>query len=253
MILNVQAYLNRIGLQKPPSVTLEGLKKLHRCHLFKIPFENLDIELGNKIVLDLERLEHKIINKKRGGFCYELNGLFSQLLRQLGFKVKTIAARVYGKDRKPGLEFAHMALLVSLNKEQWLADVGFGRSFLEPLAFKINILQTDPTGRYKILKTGDSKYVLLWEDNNKQTVAQYIFSSKEQKLQDFKEMCHYHQTSSKSNFTQGRICSLATAKGRITLSKDSLIKTVDDIESIQLLKNASEVSQILKSHFDIKL
>src|ERR1039458_10379901 len=143
VMLNLLAYLERIGYSGSTEPSAETLRALQRAHMFAVPFENLDIHLGRPIVCDEDRFLHKIINERRGGFCYELNGAFSALLRALGFQVTLLSARVAGADGDTdGPDFDHLTLRVDLPgstnhgltaEVPWLADVGFGEGFLEPL------------------------------------------------------------------------------------------------------------------------
>src|SRR5512147_1356301 len=136
--MDVQAYLRRIDYRGELDPTAATLHALHRAHLLSVPFENLDIHLSRPIVLDQDALFDKIVTRRRGGFCYELNGLFALLLEQLGYKVTRLAARVVGTDDSLGPQFDHLTLQVQCPDEShspWLADVGFGDSFLEPLRF----------------------------------------------------------------------------------------------------------------------
>ncbi len=119
--VDVQAYLERINYQGSTDPTLETLCAVHRAHMLAVPFENLDIPLRQPIVLDEELLFDKIVNRRRGGFCYELNGLFSALLREMGFNVQRLSARVADDEGGFGMEFGHMALVVQ-HQERLLAD-----------------------------------------------------------------------------------------------------------------------------------
>jgi arylamine N-acetyltransferase len=123
-MLNVPAYLDRIAYTGPLVPTADVLRDLHRAHLFTVPFENLDIALGRKIVCDENGFVQKIVEQRRGGFCYELNGAFAALLRAIGFEVTLLSARVPREDGTDGPEFDHLALRIDLG-ESWLADVGF--------------------------------------------------------------------------------------------------------------------------------
>src|SRR5712692_598787 len=111
-MLDVSAYLRRIDHAGPIAPTRETLHSLHRAHMFAVPFENLDIHLGRKIVCDEGRFLHKIVNERRGGFCYELNGALAALLRALGFQVTLLSARVGRDDGSDGPEFDHLTLRV---------------------------------------------------------------------------------------------------------------------------------------------
>ncbi|HEV7629258.1 MAG TPA: arylamine N-acetyltransferase, partial [Streptomyces sp.] len=106
------SYLARIGAERPALNDAEALRDLHRRHLLTVPFENLSVHLGEDIVLEAEALTGKIVEDRRGGFCYELNGAFAALLGALGYPVTLLAARVFGKDGRPGPLFDHLALRV---------------------------------------------------------------------------------------------------------------------------------------------
>src|ERR1017187_1683598 len=130
--MDVEAYLRRIQYDGPREPSLETLRELHRQHLFTVPFENLDIALRNPIQLDPELIYQKVVLRGRGGYCYELNGLFHELLEALGFTVCMLSAQVRRDDGSFGPDFDHMLLKATLD-EPWIADVGFGDSFVDPL------------------------------------------------------------------------------------------------------------------------
>lgn len=149
-MVDVGAYLERIGLDGKPEPEAGTLRELHRAHLLAVPFENLDIHLGRRIVLDVAALERKIVGERRGGFCYELNGAFSALLGAIGYQVSLLEARVRKADGSGfGPPFDHLLLRVRCpgSPQEWLADVGFGDSYLEPLRMVVGPEQADPTGR----------------------------------------------------------------------------------------------------------
>src|SRR5262245_33969275 len=137
MSMDVQTYLNRIEYSGSRTPGFETLRQLHLAHLLTVPFENLSIHAREPIVLNDAALFQKIVTRRRGGFCYELNGLFSALLRELGFDVSMLSAQVARDDGEFTPDFAHMTLLVSLEKDRWLADVGFGDSFVEPFPLEL--------------------------------------------------------------------------------------------------------------------
>jgi N-hydroxyarylamine O-acetyltransferase len=223
--MDIEAYLRRINYQGSSEPTFDTLRALHRAHMLNVPFENLDISLGRRIVLDEAYLYDKIVKHQRGGFCYELNGLFSALLREMGFKVQRFSARVADGNGGYGMEFDHMTLLVQL-EERWLADVGFGDSFHEPLRLDEHGSQVQERGTYRISDEGPHLAMLRKEDSLWK--AQYIFTLQPYELSDFSEACLFHQTSPESHFTQGRICSRSIPEGRITLRNMRLINTTND-------------------------
>jgi N-hydroxyarylamine O-acetyltransferase len=221
--LNVAAYLDRIGLVGPISVDSDGLRRLQYAHLTSVPFENLDIHLGRPIRLDLANLFDKIVIRRRGGFCYELNGLFAHLLRSLGFRAKLLSGRGANREGNFGPEFDHLALQVDLEQPH-LADVGFGEAFLEPLRMVADVEQSDPGKTFLLSRKGD-EWLVRERTTGGRWEPLYLFTAIPRRMEDFAEMCRHHQTSSASHFTQKPVCSIVTSTGRVTISGNRLIET----------------------------
>ena len=219
--MDKKKYLNRIQYTGSMEPSLGLLQKLQKQHLLKIPFENLDIINNIPIELSIDRIFEKIVDRRRGGFCYELNGLFYELLVALGFDVKRVSARVYEKTLGYGREFDHMALIVLIDGAEYLSDVGFGEFAFEPLKLEPRKIQKDERGEYMIDSYKNS-YMRVAKIENGQVTPEYIFKIDSRLLEDFREMCVYHQTSPESHFTSKRLISLPTEKGRITLSGNCL-------------------------------
>ena len=251
--MDIKKYLERIKVTDEIKPDLKTLRLLHRRNLLSVPFENLDIHSGRKIILDREKLFYKIIDEGRGGFCYELNGTFYGLLSALGFKVKIISAGVCDDGVNYGPDFDHMALIVNLNNEEYLADVGFGDSFIAPLKFTLDEIQHDENGLFKISKADLSeRFILFRSADGKEFIPQYKFNLISRRLNEFDEICLYHQTSPESHFTQKVVCSLATKSGRITLSDLKLIIT-EKGEKKQEEISEKEFYFLLKKYFNIEL
>jgi N-hydroxyarylamine O-acetyltransferase len=247
--VDTRAYLIRIGHTGPTTPSGETLRALHRAHLFTVPFENLDIGLGRNIACDEAAAVRKVVELKRGGFCYELNSAFAALLRALGFDVTLLSARVARADGSSSPEFDHLTLRVDL-EEPWLADVGFGDSFLEPLPLRTGIEREEGSRKYRLLEKDDSIHLERTEPDGKWT-GQYSFTQTPRKLSEFAGMCHYHQTSPQSHFTQNRICTKATPIGRITLSARKLIETKNGIRTERELGSEEEWKDALQQNFGI--
>ncbi|HKY30253.1 MAG TPA: arylamine N-acetyltransferase [Pyrinomonadaceae bacterium] len=247
--MNIEAYLDRINYRGSLEPTAQTLRDLQVAHLLTVPFENLSIHSNEPIVLDDDSLFDKIVNRCRGGFCYELNGLFAALLRALGFKVEMLSAGVANSEGVFGPDFDHMVLLVTL-EDRWLVDVGFGDSYREPLLLDYQGEQVQDDGTYRI--TSHNSYLIMsqrrgeseWKDQYRFTLQPHIYS-------DYAEMCHYHQTSPQSHFTRGRVCTRATPDGRITLSELRLITTVNGQREERMLGNDEEYRQVLRETFGI--
>ena len=248
--MDVKTYLDRIGYQGDIKADIESLRRLHHLHRLAVPFENLDIHLGRSIVLGSARLYEKIVLNRRGGFCYELNGLFAELLLELGFEVQRLSARVAKEPGGYGIPFDHMTLLVKL-KQNWLADVGFGDSFREPLLLNVNGIQKQAGESFRLLYDGTVHTYLRRVDGVWK--PQYIFSRQPYDLADFQAGCNYHQTSPKSSFTQRRVCSLATPDGRVTLSDMKLITTVNGRREERDVVSEEEYIDLLREYFGVVL
>jgi N-hydroxyarylamine O-acetyltransferase len=245
------AYLNRIGYGGPTAPTAETLHAIHRAHMLAVPFENLDIGLGRKIECNENAAVRKIVELRRGGFCYEMNGAFAALLRALGFSVTLLSARVARQDGSEGPEFDHLTLRVDMG-EPWLADVGFGDSFLEPLRLELELEQPQGRRAFRIVEIGD-RLQMEMQDAAKTWKRQYSFTLQPRQLQDFAGMCHYHQTSPQSHFTQNRVCTLATPEGRVTLADFRLIITRDGQREETMVKSDREREEVLKKYFGVVL
>jgi N-hydroxyarylamine O-acetyltransferase len=248
--MDTKAYLERINYAGPLEVNAETLSSLQVAHLRTVPFENLSIHSHEAIILNDEALFEKIVNRRRGGFCYELNGLFAGLLRGLGFAVTMLSARVANSEGTFGLDFDHMTLQVAL-EDPWLVDVGFGESFLEPLRLSDEREQIQGPKAYRVLRNSDY-LTLMQRVDTTEWQSQYRFTLQSYQYQDYEEMCRYHQTSPHSHFTKARICSRATADGRISLSEMRFITSTDEgARQERLLTNEEEYAIILRDQFGI--
>ena len=253
--MNIDKYLERINFNSLTLPDLKTLQGLHISHLQTIPFENLDIGLKRPIHMDEQALWEKIVTNKRGGFCYELNGLFAWLLKQIGFEVTYLNARVFDREGNPGMDFDHLALLVQApgQSERWLTDVGFGDSFVEPLIFGETGEQIQGLRAYKLEQTPDG--YIVWQRNYDGTwERQYFFDLQPHKFPDeYESACLYHQTSPESSFTRGSIISRATPDGRVSLEDGKLILTHNGQRTERPVKSQDEYNSLLRKYFNVTL
>ncbi len=239
----VADYLARIGAPYVENAEPDRLHELHRRHLLTVPFENLSIHLGEDIVLDDAALTTKIVGRRRGGFCYELNGAFAALLTALGYDVALLAARTHGPTGL-GIPYDHLVLRVG----PWLADVGFGSHSHYPVRLDDRGDQVDPGGTFRVEETPDGDW-----DVFKDGEPQYRVWARPQRLADFVAGCWWHRTSPESHFTRSLVCSLTTENGRITLSGRRLVRTVAGERHEQDLGDDAEVMNAYRVHFGIDL
>jgi len=243
----VADYLDRIGYDGPAAATPETLTRIHRAHMLAVPFENLDIHLGVPIVLSVPAFYEKIVTRRRGGFCYELNGLFAWLLAQLGFPVTLHSARVTSSGRLSP-EFDHLVLSVALGG-RWIADVGFGDSSLVPLP--IVPARTRSADGYAIHVRGEVCTMGWWSHGFLD--PRYLFTLAPRRLDEFEARCEFQQTSPESHFTQNTICSRATRSGRISLAGGTLIVTAEGTRTERAIGGLQEYGSLLRNDFGIEL
>jgi N-hydroxyarylamine O-acetyltransferase len=245
---HLDAYLARIDATRPPRADAATLRELQLRHLLTVPFENLSIHLDEPIMLDPQALVDKVVQRRRGGFCYELNGAFATLLAALGFRVTLLAARVFGTHGL-GPPFDHLTLRVDVDRSgSWLVDVGFGRHSHYPLRLESRTDQADPGGTFRLADTADGDLDVIRDDQ-----PQYRVEGRPRSLADFEPTCWWHQTSPRSHFTHGLVCSRLTQTGRVTLSDRTLVQTTGDRRQERTLTDDAEVLAAYQTWFGIIL
>jgi N-hydroxyarylamine O-acetyltransferase len=243
------AYLDRIGVTGPAAGDAAGLRTLHQAHQRTVPFENLSIHLAEQISLDEPDLIDKIVRRRRGGFCYELNGAFALLLEALGAQVSRVGARVHGEaGLSPPLD--HLALVVrpADGTGPWLADVGFGSHSDYPLRLDDRNDQDDPAGRFRLEDAGEGDIDVL-----KDGKPQYRLETRAVSLADCVPTCWWQQTSPLSHFTQSTICSRLTPGGRVSISGRLLIQTEHGTRTEQQLDTDDALLAAYRDHFGVVL
>ncbi|MFV7279670.1 N-hydroxyarylamine O-acetyltransferase [Citrobacter cronae] len=152
----LNAYFARIGWSGSANVNIETLRALHLLHNSAIPFENLDVLLPREMQLDDASLEEKLVTARRGGYCFEQNGLFERALREIGFTVRSLLGRVVLANPSSLPPRTHRLLLVELQGEQWIADVGFGgQTLTAPIRLQADVAQHTPHGEYRLIQEGE--------------------------------------------------------------------------------------------------
>ncbi len=218
--MDIERCLHRLEYGGPRDPSLGTLRSLQLAFLLHVPFENLDILLGREIVLSSRAVFEKIVDRKRGGVCYELNLLFFDLLTALGFRVDYVSARIV-KKAGIGPEFDHMVLIVKLDHD-YLVDVGHGHFCREPL--RIDGESTSSSGgyEYRVDRCGDD-YGLYSRYEDAPWSPRFIFSLFPRHCSEFESMNHFHQTSRDSQFTRRRLVARATDDGHLSAIDRRLI------------------------------
>jgi N-hydroxyarylamine O-acetyltransferase len=202
MSIDLDAYLARTGQERrPPSA--EALKDLTRAHVKAIPFENLDVILRQHQGISLDVVSAKLVGRRRGGYCYEQSGLFAAVLEQLGYRVHRLSARV--QPRRPG-PYTHMTLVVDVDGESFLTDVGFGAGILDPMPL-VDGQKTDQAGwEHRLVHQNG------WWTLQKGTEDLLDFRLNEMYPIDYEVYHHYTSTHPKSPFT-GRVVIMTLEPG----------------------------------------
>ncbi|HJN49224.1 MAG: arylamine N-acetyltransferase [Pseudomonadales bacterium] len=225
--MKVADLLRRIDYTGSLQPDLKTLTDLQTHFIHSVPFENLDIHLGNRLVLELEPIWEKIVHRRRGGWCYELNETFLYLLTELGYRAHRVAAKVLSSDH--GDPYDHQTTIVSLS-DTWLVDVGFGTTFSSPVLLDNDAPQPCRSGVFRTLEQQEQLCIEREAEGGWQ--PQLLFSKDECRRGDFAERCHWLQTSPQSNFTKKQLCSMLTPAGRWTLSGNHLMFDGDVRETV---------------------
>ncbi|KXH81808.1 arylamine N-acetyltransferase [Sporosarcina sp. HYO08] len=250
--MDIQKYLKRMKATDASEQSLVQLAELQMNHVRQIPFENLDVIRKVPIYLNLTTIFKKLVEKHRGGYCYELNGLFHWLLNELGFQAHLIAGTVLRPNGKWAKADTHAAILVHLQDQLFLVDVGFGAATPhEPIPLN-GTTQENSNGIYIIKKNDDFTFDLMRKrDGDFHTL--YRFRTNPKNLLDFHEGCVFNQVSPASTFTHADIVTRATETGKITLNDQKLTIIDHGILIENNITTEQEKHRILKEYFHIQL
>lgn len=249
--MDLSTYLKRIEYQGDITPDYATLEALHLAHATHIPFENVDILLGKPVSLDLESLQGKLVDRRRGGYCFEHNTLFAAVLREVGFSVTPLAARV--RHRQTGvLPRTHMCLQVGVDGNDWLADVGFGgEGLLLPVPMSAQPVRQF-LWTYRLIEESTGIWVLqsrregYWNDL-------YAFSLEAQEHVDFEMANYYVSTHPQSSFVRALTVQLPSPEKRqILRGSDLTIETVNGGET-RRIERADDLLEILKTNFGVQL
>ena len=245
---DLDRYLERIGYSGPFAVDAATLRVLHRDHLRAIPYENLDVQLGRPLTLDIERIYDKIVTRRRGGWCYEMNGLLAWALRTAGFSLTEIAAGVMREERGDEAFGNHLALIVHLERD-YLADVGFGDGLLEAVALEEADIEQGPL-KFR-LERRDAEWRFL--NHPEGGARSFDFSQTPADRALLARKCQWLQSAPESPFVLNAVCQIHTSGGLAMLRGRSL-KTITRAGVTQrILSDAADYSRTLSSVFKLDI
>jgi N-hydroxyarylamine O-acetyltransferase len=254
-VIDLDAYLARIGYTGSREVNAETLRGVHRAHLYAVPFENLDVVLKRPIRLDPASLQQKIVAGRRGGYCFESNALFMYALQALGFAVTPLAARVLWERKDPSLPpRSHMLLMVDLEDGLFLADVAFGgQTPPQPLSFAVNIEQPTTHEPYRLRRTADGELELEALMAGQWGVL-YRFTLIAQQPVDFEHANWYTATHPDSFFANNLIAAIPGEGCRYTLfNKEFRTRKPDGAVETLVLEDAKALATVLQEKFGISV
>ncbi len=249
---NIQNYLKKIGYDKQPKVDLDTLAEIHRCHAFNIPFENFDVFLNDGVDIQKSIVLDKIVDNKRGGYCYELNGSLYDLLAAIGFKVKYLVSRpMLGYEAiRPK---THMMLMIDLDGEQYLADVGFtSLNIIEPIPIKPNIEHEQFGFHFRIIEDNERGFIFQSKSEGKWESC-YSFDLSENQYIDYKLANFFNSHSPESICTNIIIVGKYFENGRIRLINNNLEIRLNDRNEDVKVGDKGHLSLLLDKYFGIVL
>ena len=251
--MNIKAYLKRIGVSKAGKLncSFDTLSLIHFAHVCAIPFENLDIHLGKKISIDTGDIYKKIVEKNRGGYCYEMNGLLYSILKEMGFEVNFLLARMmYGfntiKHR------SHQIILVKINGKSFIADAGYRNGLSFPIELKAGRIFRQLNEEFFLKKDKTFGYILKKKVSNN-WVDIYSFTLEGYLPIDFTALNFYNSTSPDSAFTQRIVCSIKTKKRSYRIIDRRFLKTENHETEETNISGSLHLKKLLKNYFGLSV
>lgn len=251
-MFSTDEYLARIGFIHQETESLESqLIRLHRCHSLAVPFEDFNSFCGLPVSLDREEIFRKVIRGRRGGYCFELNLIFQELLRSFGYEARSILCRPYSGEGVK-LPLTHRLIAVSLHGQIWLADVGLGgNGWVEPLVFQPGAEQVQFGRTFRITEDGEAGYVVeLKRDGSFIPAVAFCLHYAEES--DFEMSNYYTSSYSLSPFVKRLMCTLPTTEGRYTIRDKSFKIEKNGIVTEQVLQTGT-FPGVLQKYFGIRL
>lgn len=262
------AYLARIGLDVAPAPDAAGLALVQRAHRLAIPFENLDIPLGRGIALEPDAIFAKLVTARRGGYCFEQNGLFIAALGAMGFAARPLLARVWLGPPGEVPPRTHMLVLVRIDGADRIADVGFGGSFTPPLPLEDGVEAETPDGaRHRLRRVPmpgdpDGEWLLERDGATEATDGrttetgwqpQYGFSLRSVVAADIEQGNHWTSTRPGTRFTALCVASLVLPDGFAALTDRRLSLYRAGTTEVRTVEEPEAYRAMLKALFGIDL
>ena len=249
--MDVEKYFERIGLSSEPALSAEFLAALQLAHVTTVPYENLDILLGQPIDLSVDAVYRKGVENRRGGYCFELNALLAALLRDLGFSVRDYLGRFLKGESGIPLR-RHRIIGVMLDGVECILDVGLGQSGPRiPLVLAEGLVQEQFGESYRFERDVELGWVLL-QLRGEEWQRLYSFTTEHQYEVDFIEPSFYCERHPESPFNKKEIVALKTIDGRRTIDGRSFkVFSGETLISIEENMSDERLLEVLRNEFGI--
>ncbi|QJD82702.1 arylamine N-acetyltransferase family protein [Cohnella herbarum] len=249
----IRAYLDRIQYAGSVDASLATLTRLQERHVLAVPYENLDIINGTPLSLELTDLYDKIVLRRRGGYCFELNALYGWLLRELGFTVTDLFSRFWRDVPVTPPQRRHQILVVQLEDHRYLCDVGVGGvAPRQPIRLTEGLNQQQGDEIYRLMR--DETYGwLLQERKDEQWRLIYSFTEEPQFPTDYIMASYWCENSPDSNFNKVPIAAIRTPEGRHSLTGKEFRTFTDSDATIYTAQTQEEFTSALRTYFGIEI
>ena len=252
-MIDIEAYLARLGINNIPRADEDGLAQLIEAHILNVPFENFDIPLGLGIHLETDHLFEKIVTRRRGGYCFELNGLFGSLLDGLGFERHPVMARVWFRGPPATPPLTHTLNIVTIGNTKFMADVGFGGTTARlPVPLYDQAVVEDVDGTVSLRKDDEFGFMLIRETPNGPE-EQFSTTGAPAYDSDLLLGNHYVSTHPASHFTQMAVGGIFTNDGRVGVTDSMLTTRTGWDQKSSPIETAEDYHSVLTTHFGIDL
>ncbi|WP_232661023.1 arylamine N-acetyltransferase family protein [Pseudonocardia sp. TRM90224] len=241
--MDVDAYLARINAARPAAPTVDALTELMRAHIRNVPFENYDIVFKVPLSLAVDDLFDKVVRRGRGGFCYELNGLFAELLRELDYEVTLVSAFDVDADGRRGPDFEHLRLVVGTEAGPMIVDIGNGARWDRPVPLRVG-----EHGHFRVEHDGEVWWTAT-RGKDGQWEREWSWTAQPRELAEFTERCRFQETDPGSHFSRTRRAVIAVDGGRIGL-RDGVFSETGRPDRVV---GTDEEYALLKDRFGITL
>lgn len=248
--MNVSDYLGRIGFDGAPAPDLATLKAIHRAHVETIPYEDLDVQFGAPVSRSPEAAYNKIVTRKRGGWCYEMNGLLAWALEEIGFDVVRLAGGVVREFMGDQAIGNHLVLIVDLGGDRWVADAGFGDGLIEPVPLRQGSFENGVlTCALEQIEEGWWRY----RNDPRGSAPSFDFHADMRDEALLEGSCSWLQTSPESPFVQNAVVQRWQDGEHLSLRGRVFQRLTAGDKHVDILEDERAYLGVLKNHFNLDL